>query len=106
MVIDRSDYRIDHSVFYNIEKFLAPGDLMVFNTSRTLPASLEGYDKSGGPLVEVRLAEYLPDDSWLALLRCRQAVDPFSCGIHKGMQIKFDLGLVATVYEHGNYFFI
>lgn len=98
MVIDRSDYRIDHTLFYNIEKFLVPGDLMVFNTSRTLPAYLVGYDKSGGPLVEVRLAEHLPDDSWLALLRCRQAVDPFSCGIHKGMQIKFALDLVATVY--------
>src|SRR5215831_9614496 len=99
MVIDRSDYRINHTLFYMIEKFLVPGDLMVFNTSRTLPASLVGYSKSGGPLVEVRLAEHLPDDSWLALLRCRQAMDPFSCGIHKGMQIKFDLGLVATVYE-------
>ena len=99
MVIDRSDYRIDHTFFYDIGKFLVSGDLMVFNTSRTLPASLVGYGKPAGPLVEVRLAEHLPDDSWLALLLCQNGNGPFSCGIHKGMQIKFDLGLVATVYD-------
>jgi S-adenosylmethionine:tRNA ribosyltransferase-isomerase len=62
MIIDRSDYRIDHTFFYGIGKFLVPGDLIVFNTSRTLPASLMGYGKPAGPLVEVRLAEHLPDD--------------------------------------------
>jgi S-adenosylmethionine:tRNA ribosyltransferase-isomerase len=99
MVIDRSDYTIDHTFFYGIGKFLVPGDLMVFNSSRTLPASLVGYGKPAGPLVEVRLAEHLPDDSWLALLLCQNGSSTFSCGIHKGMQIKFDPGLVATVYD-------
>jgi S-adenosylmethionine:tRNA ribosyltransferase-isomerase len=98
MVIDRSDYTIDHTFFYGIGNFLVPGDLMVFNTSRTLPASLVGYGEEAGPLVEVRLAEHLPDDSWLALLLCHNGNSPFSCGIHKGMQIKFESGLVATVY--------
>jgi S-adenosylmethionine:tRNA ribosyltransferase-isomerase len=99
MVIDRSDYTIDHTFFYGIRKFLVPGDLMVFNTSRTLPASLVGYGMPAGPLVEVRLAEHLPDDSWLSLLLCQKGNSTFSCGIHKGMQIKFDPGLVATVYD-------
>ena|SRR5919108_3565956 len=100
MVIDRSEkYRIYHTRFYGIGKFLLPGDLMVFNTSRTIPASLVGYVQPAGPLVEVRLAEHLADDSWLALLRCQQYDKPFFCGISKGMQIQFDTGLVATVYN-------
>jgi S-adenosylmethionine:tRNA ribosyltransferase-isomerase len=99
MVIDRSEYRIDHTHFYEIDKFLIPGDLMVFNTSRTSPASLVGYSKPAGPLVEVRLAEHLGDDLWLALLRCQQGNDPFSCGIFEGMQIEFGQGLVANVYN-------
>jgi len=99
MVIDRSEYRIDHTRFYGIGKFLLPGDLMVFNTSRTIPASLMGYGKPVGPLVEVRLAEHLADDSWLALLRCQDGNSPFSCGIHEGIQIEFGQGLVATVYN-------
>src|ERR687884_588913 len=64
MVIDRSKkYRIYHTSFYGIGKFLIPGDLMIFNTSRTIPASLMGYIKPAGHLVEVRLAEHLADDS-------------------------------------------
>ena len=46
MVIDRSEeYRIYHTRFYGIGKFLLPGDLMVFNTSRTIPASLVGEQR-------------------------------------------------------------
>ena len=101
MVIDRGEkYGIYHTRFYGIGKFLIPGDLMIFNTSRTIPACLTGYVKPAGPLVEVRLAEHLADDSWLALLRCQQVDNPFSCGISKGMQIEFAQGLVATVYNH------
>ena len=56
MVIDRGEkYGIYHTRFYGIGKFLIPGDLMIFNTSRTIPASLVGYVKPTGHLVEVRL---------------------------------------------------
>jgi S-adenosylmethionine:tRNA ribosyltransferase-isomerase len=99
MVIDRSEYRIYHTHFYEIGKFLLPGDLMVFNASRTIPASLVGYVQPAGPLIEVRLAEHLADGSWLALLRCQQGDNPFSCGTSKGIQIEFAQGLVATVYN-------
>jgi len=46
--------------------------------------------------MEVRLAEHLPDDSWLALLLCEQG-DPFGCGLREGMQIEFAEGLNAAV---------
>jgi S-adenosylmethionine:tRNA ribosyltransferase-isomerase len=48
--------------------------------------------------MEVRLAERLPDDSWLALLLCEQG-DPFGCGLRSEMQIQFAEGLSATVLE-------
>jgi len=48
--------------------------------------------------MEVRLAERLPDDSWLALLLCEQG-DPFGCGLRPEMQIEFAEGLSATVLE-------
>ena len=48
--------------------------------------------------MEVRLAERLPDDSWLALLVCEQG-DPFGCGLRAGMQIQFAEGLTGTVLE-------
>jgi S-adenosylmethionine:tRNA ribosyltransferase-isomerase len=48
--------------------------------------------------MEVRLAERLPDGSWLALLLCEQG-DPFGCGLRAGMQIEFAEKLTATVLD-------
>src|SRR5947208_4377130 len=100
LVIDRATGRIEHTRFDKIDNYLRAGDLLVFNSSRTLPASLRGCECSAthGPCMEVRLAERLPDDSWLALLVCDQG-DPFGCGLRAGMQIDLAEGLTATVLE-------
>ena len=100
LVIDRATGRIEHTRFDKVENYLRAGDLLVFNSSRTLPASLRGCECSAthGPCMEVRLAERLPDDSWLALLVCEQG-DPFGCGLRAGMQIQFAEGLTGTVLE-------
>ena len=76
LVINRKSYETEHSHFYRIAKFLRAGDLLVFNSSRTIPASLFGYGVSAGRTfaIEVRLSEHLPDDTWLALLLCQGAV--------------------------------
>lgn len=92
MVVDRKTGSIAHSHFSRIADFLKPGDLLVFNASRTLPASL------ANSFLEIRLAEHLPDDSWLALLICREG-QPFSCGLSPGMTISFEGGLTATVKQ-------
>jgi S-adenosylmethionine:tRNA ribosyltransferase-isomerase len=98
MVLDRRTGRAEHTRFHRLGDYLRRGDLLVFNSSRTLPASLDGCAESGGPCLEVRLAEHLPDDSWLALLVCRGG-DPFGCGLCAGMRIAFGRGLTATVGE-------
>ncbi len=58
-------------------------------------ASLSGCVEHG-PCIEIRLAEHLPDDSWLALLRC-QSGDPFSCGLRPKMLVDLGQGLTATI---------
>ena len=100
LVIERATGKIEHTRFDKIDKYLRAGDLLVFNSSRTLPASMRGCECSAahGPCMEVRLAEHLPDNSWLALLLCEQG-DPFGCGLRTGMQIEFAEGLTATVLE-------
>src|SRR6266567_69664 len=98
LVIERATGKIEHTRFDKIDNYLRQNDLLVFNSSRTLPASMRGCDCSAahGPCMEVRLAERLPDDSWLALLLCEQG-DPFGCGLREGMQIDFAEGLNARV---------
>lgn len=96
MVIDRRDFSVAHTRFDRLGEYLREGDLLVFNSSRTLPAALEGCAAEGGPCVELRLAERLPDDTWLALLMCREG-DPFACGLREGMEVVFGEGLRASV---------
>ncbi|MGH7455001.1 MAG: S-adenosylmethionine:tRNA ribosyltransferase-isomerase, partial [bacterium] len=98
MVIDRLTHRVEHTRFDHLAEFLRPGDLFVFNTSRTLPASLDGCGWPAGPCIEVRLAQHLPDDCWLALLLCKRG-DPFICGLRSGMQINFGQELAGMVYD-------
>jgi S-adenosylmethionine:tRNA ribosyltransferase-isomerase len=63
---------VTHTRFDRITEFLVPGDLLVFNSSRTLPATLVGTLKGSQRKVETRLAELLPDGAWLALLLPQQ----------------------------------
>jgi S-adenosylmethionine:tRNA ribosyltransferase-isomerase len=98
MVIDRATGRIEHTRFDQLAEYLRAGDLLVFNSSRTLPAALDGFAEPGGLLVEVRLAEHLADDSWLALLLCRHG-EPFACGLREGLRIELGRGMAAMVQE-------
>jgi len=72
MIIDRANYQVEHTRFDHLGEYVRPGDLLVFNTSRTLPAALDGCELPAGPCMEIRLAQHLPDDSWLALLLCQR----------------------------------
>jgi S-adenosylmethionine:tRNA ribosyltransferase-isomerase len=98
MTIDRQTNQVTHSRFDKLGEFLRSGDLLVFNSSRTLPAALDGCEAPVGPCMQVRLAGHLPDDSWRALLMCQQG-DPFACGFRSGMPIYFSPQLKAIVEE-------
>jgi len=55
LLVDRASGAVAHHRFHELPRLLAPGDLLVANDSRTLPASLLGHTSTGKPL-EVRLA--------------------------------------------------
>ena len=101
MVIDRASGHVEHTRFDHFSAFLYRGDLLVFNSSRTLPASLSGCAEQG-PCIEIRLVEHLPDDSWLALLLCQRG-DPFSCGLRPKMEVDLGEGLSATIQERDDF---
>ena len=98
LVIDRATHEAAHTRFDHLGEYLRAGDLLVFNSSRTLPAALDGCGAPAGPCIELRLAEHLPDDTWLALLLCQRG-DPFGCGLRAGMEIVFGEKLTAAVLE-------
>jgi S-adenosylmethionine:tRNA ribosyltransferase-isomerase len=71
---------IEHARFAQLGDFLSPGDLLVVNTSATLPAAVDGTRGDGRP-VTVHFATELDDGSWVVEVRPdRDATGPVSDG--------------------------
>jgi S-adenosylmethionine:tRNA ribosyltransferase-isomerase len=68
MVSHYLDDRVTHSQFYNIPKFLNPGDVLVINTSGTMNAAVNVTRADGTPL-ELHLSTHLPGDLWIVEIR-------------------------------------
>ena len=69
LVLDRATGRIEHARFGGIGRWLSPGDLLVVNDSRVLPARLVGVRASGGA-AEILVLRPLDDRlRWEALVR-------------------------------------
>lgn len=67
LVLDRRTGETTHTAFHELDRFLRPGDLIVVNRSRTVPALLRAVGDDGRP-VEVRLADRRGSRRWDALL--------------------------------------
>jgi S-adenosylmethionine:tRNA ribosyltransferase-isomerase len=82
LVTWRSTGAVDHRRFRDLPDVLAPGDLLVVNTSRTLPAAVDGRHADGSPVV-VHLSTDLGAGRWVVELRMpagRGATVPCGCG--------------------------
>ncbi len=68
MVLDRVDGTVLHRHFFDITEYLQPGDCLVMNDSRVLPARLLGHRPTGGA-VELLLLRDLGDRRWECLAK-------------------------------------
>ena len=93
MVLDRSTGEIKHDQFFHLADYLQPGDLVIANNSRTIPAVLHGKwsrnNETIAPKVEVRLARRRRKELWDALV----VANP----VKPGDQLKFSPDLSAKV---------
>ena len=98
LVLDRKTGEVTHKHFYDIIDYLQPGDCLVMNDSRVLPARLLGHRPTGGA-VELLLLRDLGEKRWECLAKPGRKCQP-------GQQILFGDGeLSATVLqvtEEGN----
>src|SRR5258705_11937874 len=67
MVVNRSTGEISHKQFSELEQLIAPGDVIVLNTTRVFRARLLGIRENGTP-AEVLLLRPLPDSTWEAMV--------------------------------------
>ncbi|GAW92707.1 tRNA preQ1(34) S-adenosylmethionine ribosyltransferase-isomerase QueA [Calderihabitans maritimus] len=76
MILHRKTGKIEHRIFRDIVEYLRPGDVMVLNNTRVIPARLYGRKAETGAQVEVFLLTHREGDCWETLVRPGKKVKP------------------------------
>lgn len=99
MLLDKETGEIAHSVFKNMIDYLNPGDCLVINDTKVLPARLMGSRENTGASIEVLLLKRKENDCWETLVKPGKKAKP-------GTKIIFGEGLlvgeVIDIVEEGN----
>lgn len=69
LVLHRADGRTEHRMFTDLAQYLRPGDTLVLNDTKVLPARLLGVKADTGAKAEVLLLRRLEGDRWEALVK-------------------------------------
>ncbi|MGN0368818.1 MAG: tRNA preQ1(34) S-adenosylmethionine ribosyltransferase-isomerase QueA [Wujia sp.] len=99
MVLHREDDSIEHRHFSDVTEYLKPGDCLVINDTKVLPARLIGQKQDTGASIEVLLLKRHDENTWETLVKPGKKARP-------GARISFGdgklIGEVIDVVEEGN----
>ena len=95
MILDRKSGTLDETRFSGIAELFCPGDLLVVNDTRVIPARLFGVKESGGR-IEVFLVRRMtgPEEIWSCLLKASKKPRP-------GSFVRFPADMTAQILERG-----
>ncbi len=99
LVMDRKTGEIRHRVFSDIKEYLHPGDTLVLNDTKVIPARLLGAKEDTGAHVEILLLKRLGADTWETLVRPGKKLRP-------GARLVFGDGslraVILDILDEGN----
>lgn len=95
LVVDKATGRLEHRRFYELTDYLRPGDVLVFNDTRVIPARLHGT-KDTGAHAEVFLLTRRNATDWEVLVRPGKK-------LQVGAKIIFSAELSCEVLEHTDF---
>ena len=99
LVLDKETGETEHHIFREIVNYLNPGDCLVINDTKVIPARLIGEKEGTGAKVEVLLLKRKENDIWETLVKPGRKMKP-------GARLVFGNGLlkaeVIGVVEEGN----
>ena len=99
LMVDKETGEIKHEIFKNIIDYLHPGDCLVLNNTKVLPARLLGEKEDTGAAIEVLLLKRRDKDVWETLVKPGKKMRP-------GARVSFGDGRlkaeVMDVVEEGN----
>ncbi|MGD0276803.1 MAG: tRNA preQ1(34) S-adenosylmethionine ribosyltransferase-isomerase QueA [Syntrophales bacterium] len=92
MILDRNIGRITEDVFFNLPEYFEPGDVVVLNDSKVIPARLIGKKETGGSVEILLLFDKSGGEKplWESLLKPGRLM-------HPGTRIRLDGGAIAKV---------
>ena len=96
MVLDPVEETIEHRHFYDLKEFLEPGDTLIMNDTRVMPARLMGWREGTGGKVEVLLLRRIDGDTWETLVKPGKKAKI-------GQVVRFSDELTCTVMEHTDF---
>jgi len=67
LVLHRSSGSLEHTTFWHIDRYLNPGDLLVINETRVIPARIFARKQPGGGKAELLLLDKQDSQTWTAL---------------------------------------
>ena len=76
MCLDRRTGQVEHRIFHDLPQLLQPGDLLVVNNSKVLPARLIGQKVPTGAVCEVLLLRQVKGDTWECLAKPGKRLQP------------------------------
>jgi len=88
LVLNRDTEVVEHTTFWNIGKYLNPGDLLVINQTRVIPARIFARKPTGGQ-VELLLLKQVDDTAWEALVGGKK--------VHQGSRLLLEDGPQVNV---------
>lgn len=94
MVLNRRKNSVDHKHFYDILDYLQPGDCLVMNNSKVLPARLFGEKAGTGAKIEFLLIKRLEGDRWETMVKPGKRLKP-------GDSVSFGENFRAQILEYG-----
>ena len=93
MVLDKTNKTIEHKIFKDIIDYLKPGDCLVRNNTKVIPARLYGVKEETGANVEFLLLKLIDGDIWEVMVKPGKKLMP-------GVRVEFGNGLLnAEVIE-------
>lgn len=99
LVLDRETGAVEHHTFKEITNYLRPGDCLVLNNTKVIPARLLGVKEDTGAAIEVLLLKRRENDIWETLVKPGKKARP-------GTKLAFGDGClkaeVLDVVEEGN----
>jgi S-adenosylmethionine:tRNA ribosyltransferase-isomerase len=90
LVVHRADGRLEHRLFREIGAYLEPGDVLVLNDTRVIPARLRGRRPGTGGAVDLLLLRPAAGGAWEALVRPGRRLKPGAV-VHVGPGVPVEI---------------